>query len=418
MLTIRIMLGAAAAAAVLSGSIWMGRYAPWAQHPKAPRELALVRKQREFNEIDDLRAGRAPKDSVGIATAPAVDPRPPLADAPPFPKVVIQERVYRFGAMEVGEEKTHTFRVENHGEGPLSLGRGPTQCKYTLSKLANGTIPPGGFAEVVVSWKPFEFTDAFSKTAIVYTNDPENPQIDFAVVGRVLPTVEAKPLNWNLGEISAKETSRVVGKVGSPLSTKFSVVTLEVADPRVKITSKPLSKDELSEANWVAGCEITATVGKDLPWGRFKTRARIRSANDPEHPLDIDINAVRTGDFRFLPPIPLVGTAIWSSNRTLLNLGVFPRERGSKVAMPALVSSMKGQFQLLGVESDVAFLKISAQPDSSIGDSERQGVRFLIEVPPGSSAISRPTFAPVHVTIRTNQPTLPSIGFDIALVSE
>ncbi len=418
MVSIRIVLGAVAAVAVLSGSVWVGRYAPWAEKPQTQRELTLVRKQREFNEMEDLRLGRTPKDSVGIATAPAVDPRPPLAETAPFPKAAILERVYRFGTMEVGEEKTHKFRIENRGEGPLSIGRGPTQCKCTLSRLANGSIAPGGFAEVDVSWTPIEFEEAFSKMAKIYTSDPETPEIDFAVIGRIVPKVEARPLTWNLGEISEKETSKVVGKIGSPLNAKFSVATLGVTGPNVKITYKPLTKEELAAAHWSAGCEFTATVGKDLPWGRFKSKARIRASNDPEHPVDVDINAVRTGDLHFLPVMPLVGTGIWSSNRTLLNLGVFGHERGSKVVMPALVSSMKGNFQLLGVDSEVGFLKISAQPDPSIGDSERQGVRFLIEVPPGSPALSRPSFAPVHVTLRTNHPTLSKIGFDIAFVSE
>jgi hypothetical protein len=328
------------------------------------------------------------------------------------------ERVYRFGTIQVGEEKSHKFRIENRGEGPLSIGRGPTQCKCTLSRLANGSIAPGGFAEVDVSWTPNEFEEAFSKMAKIYTSDPETPEIDFAVIGHVVPKVEARPLTWNLGEISEKETSKVVGKIGSPLNAKFSVATVGVTGPNVKITYKPLTKEELAAAHWSAGCEFTATVGKDLPWGRFKSKARIRATNDPEHPVDVDINAVRTGDLHFLPVMPLVGTGIWSSNRTLLNLGVFGHERGSKVVMPALVSSMKGNFQLLGVDSEVGFLKISAQPDPSIGDAERQGVRFLIEVPPGSPALSRPSFAPVHVTLRTNHPTLSKIGFDIAFVSE
>ncbi len=101
--------------------------------------------------------------------------------------------------------------------------------------------------------------------------------------------------------------------------------------------------------------------------GAVSSKARIRTTSDPEHPIDVDVAAVRSGDIRFLPPIPIVGGGIWSSTSTLLNLGIFEHKQGSKVVMPALVSAMKGNFQVLGVESEVDFLKISDKRDRKIG---------------------------------------------------
>jgi hypothetical protein len=414
---VRIVLGAVAAVVALSGSIWLGRYAPWAPKQPSARELALVRRLRTYNEMEDLRKGREPKDSVGIASDPMIDPRPPIADKPPFPKLAIQERVYRFGTMEVNEERTHTFRVENRGQGPLLLGRGPTQCKCTISRVSQGTIPPGGFAEVELRWKPLEFEQSFAKTAIIYANDPEAPEIDFAVVGRVVPKVEVLPLAWNAGEITEDHDGNAVGKIGSPLDATLKIATVESADPNLKIAYKAMAKPELTRAGWSAGYVFTATVGKGIPWGRFRSKARIRTTSDPDHPIDVDVTAVRSGDIRFLPPIAIVGGGTWSSTKTLLNLGIFGHEQGSKVALPALVSAMKGNFRVLGVESNVNFLKISVEPDPKIGSSERQGVRIVVEVPPGSPPLTRPMWSPVRVTLKTNHPALSEIGFDLAFVS-
>jgi hypothetical protein len=417
MRTFKIGLGVVAALVCLSGSIWVGRYAPWVPKQQSERELAITRRERQYEEFADLRAGRTPRKSVGVATGKDIDPRPPLADGPLFPKVAIQERVYRFGTMEVGEEKTHKFRIENRGQAPLLIGRGPTQCKCTISRLVKGSIEPGDFAEAVVTWKPIEDEQAFSKTAMIYTNDPDSPEIDFAVVGRVVPKVELKPLAWNAGEITEDHEGTAVGKVGSPLDAKFKIATIEATDPNLKVTYKPLPKEELVHANWSAGYELTASVGKGIPWGRFRSKVRIRPSVDPDHPIDVDVTAFRSGEIRFLPPVPLVGTGTWSASKTLLNLGIFGRERGSKVALPALVASMKGGFQLKGVESDVNFLKVSLEPDPQIEADGRQGFRFLVEVPPGSPPLTRPTSSPVHVTLKTNHPALSEIGFDIAFVS-
>jgi hypothetical protein len=414
---VRIVLGAVAAVVALSGSIWLGRYAPWAAKQPSARELALVRRMRTYNEMDDLRKGREPKDSVGIASDPMVDPRPPIAGKPPFPKLAIQERVYRFGTMEVNEERTHTFRIENRGEGPLMLGRGPTQCKCTISRVSAGAVAPGGFAEVELRWKPLESEQSFAKTAMIYTNDPESPEIDFAVVGRVVPKVEVQPRAWNAGEITEDHDGTALAKIGSPLDANLKIATVDSADPNLKITYKPLAKPDLNRTGWSAGYEFTATVSKGIPWGRFRSKARIRTTSDPDHPIDVDVTAVRSGDIRFLPPIPIVGGGTWSSTKTLLNLGVFKHEQGSKVALPALVAAMKGNFQVLGVESAVDFLKISVEPDSRIGSSDREGVRIVVEVPPGAPPLTRPVWAPVRVTLTTNHPTLSKIGFDLAFVS-
>jgi hypothetical protein len=418
MFAVRLVLGVVAASTILSGAIWCGRYAPWVTKPQSARELALVRRQKEYDEMADLRAGRKPKNSVGIATAPDVDPRPALAEQPPFPKVAIEERVYRFGTMEVGEEKTHTFRVENRGQGELLIGRGPTECKCTVSRLANGSIPPGGSADVVVTWKPVDFEEAFKKTAMIYTSDPEAPEIDFAVVGRVVPKVQVLPLAWNAGEITEDRAGTVVGRVGSPLDAKLKIATVEASNPHLKVVYKPMPKADLDRARWSAGYEFTATVDKEIPWGKFRSQVRIRTTTEADRPIDVDVDATRTGTIRFLPPISVVGNGIWSSNRTLLNLGVFGHEQGRKVIVPALVSAMPGEFQLMKVESEVGFLKITMEPDAGSGDSERRGVRFVIEIPPGSPPVAHPTFAPVHVKLKTNHPHLREIGFDLAIVSQ
>jgi hypothetical protein len=411
---IKIVLGVVAATACLSGAIWAGRYGSWAPKQHNARELAIVRRQRLYTEFDDLRRGKEPRASAGIAANPEIDSRPPLADEPPFPKLAITERVYRFGSMEVGEEKTHTFRVENRGEGPLLIARGPTQCTCTFSRLEKGSIAPGDFAEVKVTWKPTEFNDAFSKTALVYTNDPEAPQIDFAVVGRVVQKAELVPIAWNMGEITEESLTVPVGKIGSELNGNLKITSVEVGDPNVKVAYKPIPKSELTRG-WLAGYEFTATAGKGIPWGRFRANVRIRTTADPDRPIDLTLDAVRTGDMRFLPPL---GAGRWSLNKTLLNLGIFAHEQGRKVALPAVVPAMKGSFRLEKVESDVNFLKISVEPDPTISADNRQGVRFVVEVPPGSSPLSRPTMAPVRVTLRTNHPALSQIGFDVAFVSK
>ena len=413
---ISIVLGVITATGVLSGAIWLGRYAPWVDKTKTS-DSVILRRTRTLHEMEDLRAGREPTDSVGIASDPTIDRRPPLAEQAPFPKVAIAERVYQFGTMEVNEERKHAFRIENRGESPLLISRGPTQCKCTISSLPQRSIPPGGFAEVELRWKPLEFEQAFHKTAMIWTNDPEAPEIDFVIAGHVVPKVELLPLSWNAGEVTDEHGGTAVAKIGSPLQANLKITSIQADDPHLKVTYRPLAKPELSRAGWSSGFELTAAVGKEIPWGRYRTHARIQTTLEPDRPIDVDVAAVRTGALSFLPPVPIVGGGSWSSTRALLNLGDFRHEQGSKIALPALVSAMQGPFRLESVESSVSFLKISVEPDPKISTDGRQGIRFVIELPPGSPPLTCTPSAPVHVTLKTNHPTLSQIGFDIAFVS-
>ena len=58
---------------LLSGAIWVGRYAPWVDNGKTS-DSVISRRTRTLHEMEDLRAGREPTDSVGIASDPTIDP--------------------------------------------------------------------------------------------------------------------------------------------------------------------------------------------------------------------------------------------------------------------------------------------------------------------------------------------------------
>jgi Protein of unknown function (DUF1573) len=412
-----IVVGVLTTTVVVSAGIWSYRYAPWVQKEKSGRESTIVQKQRKHNELEDLRAGREPRDSVGIASDPTIDPRPRIAENPPFPKLVIEDRVYKFGKMEVGNESTHAFRIQNKGDGSLVIGRGPTTCQCTISKVSGGMIAPGGTADVELHWKPAKPEREFHKSALIWTNDPNFREVVFEIDGEVLPKIIVEPSELHAGEVTEEHSATAVGLVGSPLDPKFKIVSVEPADPNLSISYKPVTKAELDRRKWSAGYELTATVGQGIPWGRYRSSASIRTSQSV---INVDVTATRTGTIRFLQPVSIVGhqAATWSANKTLLNLGIFPHDQGRKVAIPALVSSMKENLRVASIESNLDFLKILIEPDPEIRGENRQGCRFVIEVPPGSPPISCPSWAPAHVKIKTNHPTLSEIEFDVALISK
>jgi hypothetical protein len=416
------LLGIVIAIGVISAVVWSARYAPWIER-RGPAEGRIERKLREAKETAAEIAGKASEQGSDKSTDQATDAEraveaaPPVAAKPPFPKVETGRSTYSFGRMLVNDEARHTFRIENKGEGTLVIAKGPTECICTVSKLSNHEIPPGGFAEVELRWRPPAADSEFSKSAIFWTNDPKRPQVRFTVAGRVAPLAVIMPARWNAGTVTDEHEGKAVGTITSEVDDHFQIVKVEPADPNVRVDFKPIAKEELQRARVRGGYEFTATVGKGIHLGHWRSLLRIQTTLERSRELDVELTALRTGPIMFLPAVPIVGIAFWNSDKLLLNLGRFPRASGTKAAVPAVVYAMTGKFEMLGVKSNDSIVKVSVEPDPKIATGERQQVRFVFEVPPGSPSVTRLARNPVHITVDTNHPTLKQIDFNLEFVS-
>ena len=139
----------------ISATVWSCRYAPWVAQPQArPYTAKVVRRVQAADDVKKLNARIVPESLNTSATGPVETP-PPIAKQAPFPKLAANARTgYEFGTMMVNTEGRHTWRIENKGEGPLLIAKGPVECSCLVSSLSADEIPPGGFAEIELTWKP------------------------------------------------------------------------------------------------------------------------------------------------------------------------------------------------------------------------------------------------------------------------
>jgi hypothetical protein len=416
-----VPFGILIAIAGISTTIWSTRYAPWVRQ-KPVGENPIVGRLREMKEGADRQAGRK-SDTTGATashTDPTVEFRPPVAEKPPFPKAVVAHRLFEFGRMRTDEQRTHVFRIENKGEAPLVIAKGPTECKCTLSSLKNHQVAPGASTEIEVEWTPREPDRLFGKTAIIWTNDPASPEIHLEVAGRVVPPLEVVPRAWTASAVTNDEDGIARGEVLSETERDFKIVAIEPVDPNIKIKFQPLAPGELKRRNLPAGYAFTVTVGKNLRLGHFRSRLRIVTSLPGKQAVEVELTGQRSGPIRFLPAVALVGAARWNADKLLLNMGRFDHVTGAKTALPALVYSMKDDFHVVGVQSSDKFVKVSVEPmggGKQGHEHDQQQVRFIFEVPPGSPPVNYLTGKPVHVTVTTNHPRLHDLDFDLSFVS-
>jgi hypothetical protein len=424
---ISVIVGIGAVAA----TIWLGRYSPLA--PKTERipmrwesgtaenQMQLIREQKEkelYKKAEQNEAFKKAVDAENKHVEELEKKKPEIATKAPFPKADVGNKVYDFGSMGVNEEKKHKFVIENKGEGPLLLAKGPTNCKCTISEISKSSIPPGGKAEIEMSWTPREISPTFAKTATIWTNDPEASAIDFKIFGRVVQQFVVKPEHvWHAGHITDVTEGSMVGSITSAIDPDFKITSVEMPDPNVKVTFKALSAKERMREGLKAGYKFTVAVGKGIPAGHYRRDMKIHTTLEGNKTIDVEVTAMRSGPILFLSPVGNA-RAYWNPERSLINMGRFPHEAGCKVTLPALVYGTKEKFKIVGIDRDADFVRVTTEPNPEIGSGEQQGVRFIFEVPPGAPPVTRIVPNAVRLKVTTNHPNLKELTFQVEFVSQ
>jgi hypothetical protein len=218
--------------------------------------------------------------------------------------------------------------------------------------------------------------------------------------------------------VTDEREGKAVGTLTSEVYDHFKVVSVQPADPNVRVVFKPIAQDVLKRSGVRGGYEFTATVGKGIKLGSWRSLLRIFTSMKEANPIEVELTAQRSGPVMFLPAIPIVGSAHFDSEKLLLNLERFSRECGCKAAVPAIISSMKDEFRILKVSSpSYPFIKVSQQREAALATGGAQGVRFVFEIPPNAPAATHMSRDPLHVTVTTNHPSLREIDFAVAFVS-
>lgn len=404
---------------LLSGTIWLARYSPIADKPvREPFrwEIGTGEAQKELAREAAAKAKLINEHKQEVARLE--DKRPAPADKAPYPKARIPEHAFDFGSMGVNEEKKHKFLIENKGQGPLEIAKGPTSCKCTIGNISQGSIPPGGTADVEMSWVPKDTTPTFAQTATIYTNDPDNLEIQFKVFGKVVRAFIVRPeRNWHAGHVTDVQDGVATGSITSALDSDFKIVSVEMPDPHVKVEFHALKPKERMRESLKAGYVFTVTVDKGIPPGHFRREMKIHTTLEGDKTIDIELTALRSGPILFLSPIGN-SRAYWNAEKSLVNMGRFPHQVGCKVMLPALIYGTKEKFKITGIEKDADFVRVSVVQNPEIGGHDQEGVRFVFEVPPGAPPVTRITPHGVHVKLLTNHPSLKELPFELEFVSQ
>ncbi|MEX2140719.1 MAG: DUF1573 domain-containing protein [Pirellulales bacterium] len=332
----------------------------------------------------------------------------------PLPKaVVVGSDTFNFGFMEQDTKKSHTFQIRNQGDAPLTLAKGSTTCKCTLSNLKDDRLEPGESAGVELEWSGSP-DEHFRHSATIRTNDPSRPYLTLTIEGRVSRSHKIVPSELIFSSpVNVGEGAKGMLRLYSFESDQFDVVKHEFAGgPLAKffeLRTEEMPADQVAEVEGAkAGKILNVSVKPGLPLGPLRQRIRL-SLDVPGQPtVEVPIEGSVIGD------ISIVGPAAWHDEFGLLSLGAIERQQGARSRGMHLL--VKGEhrdevkLKVRSVEPD--FLKVDfGEPEPVPGQSVVK-IPFTIEVPPNAppgdhnNTIERP-FGKIELD--TGHPTTPRL---------
>lgn len=346
---------------------------------------------------------------------PVPEPGLKISEKGPHPKAVADKLEHDFGVMEVAEERKYKFVLRNKGKAVLELKKGTTTCMCAVSELARSKIPVGESVEIEIAWKPTSLGEAFEQRVTIYTNDPENQEITLTVRGRVQEAVVMSPPDgWNVGEISDETPTKVSGVLHSAIQEEFKVLSIDSSHELLTAEAVPMTEDEMKEVGAKSGYNILVTLATGLETGRFHGQLTIRTDVGDGTNFAVSVNGRRPGPITIWP---LRGVT-WIAEANLLELGKFSSRKGSSAKLQLFISGLgEKEFELVDIQADPDFLKVTLTPDPSFKVGDRRRYYLTFEVPAGSPAFSAVGKSPAKVIVKTNHPEAEKLEFRVRFVS-
>ena len=303
--------------------------------------------------------------------------------APQSKAVVVGSDTFNFGYMEQDTKGSHVFEIRNEGDAPLTLVKGSTTCKCTLSNLNDDSLEPGESAKVELEWNAAA-DEHFRHSATIRTNDPRHPYLTLTIEGKVGRSHKIVPADLrfsspiSVGEGTTAELYLYSFEPGDFKVTGHQFADRATADYFELETEEMPAEQVAREKEAKAGRILNLIVKPGLPLGPLRQRIRISLdlPGDPTLELPIEGNVI--GD------ISIVGTAEWLDEHSLLNLGTVESGQGAKSEGMHLL--VKGEhrdevkLKVRSVEPD--FLRIEFEEPQPVPGQPVVKIPFTIEVPP------------------------------------
>lgn len=338
----------------------------------------------------------------------------------PQSKAVVEDGVYEFGTMEVGQKLSHEFVIRNDGEAPLTLKKDRSTCKCTVVSFDEAEVAPGDSIKIKLEWEGKVIDPAYSHAGYLKTNDPNNKEISIAVMGRVESSYAISPTGtWNLGEMNRGKPTEFNGSIMSRVLDNFEFVEATCSNEIVSIRLVPMDKKQLEENRAKTGYLIKGEVATGAPLGTFSEHVTLNFlVDDKEKGGKKKNEAFFSIEGFYSGPLQIVGPLGWNTSKMTMIFGRIQAKEGKVIRLSMFVrDNTDGPIEVKEVISKPDFLKFTLKKDESFQAKNRERYDMTIEIPPGSPPSQYYKENPALITVVTNNPVIGTMKILVQMIS-
>jgi len=160
------------------------------------------------------------------------------------PKAVAVEPIKDLGTVPKGEKIVNDFVIRNEGDAVLEITNVQPACGCTVAEF-DKTIAPGQTGKVHAVVDSSTFSGPISKGVSVFTNDPDNPQIELTIRAKVEPYIAVKPGYARYVTVQGEAKEGNIGQtLWAPDGSDFNVTGVESPWPFLKVTFREAKPEE------------------------------------------------------------------------------------------------------------------------------------------------------------------------------
>jgi hypothetical protein len=206
------------------------------------------------------------------------------------PKATPVEPIKDLGVVPKGDKVAHDFVIRNEGSSPLEITDVRATCGCTVADY-DKVIAPGQTGKVHVEVDTTTFNGPIAKGVTVFTNDPENAQIELTIRAKVEPYIQARPGYARYITVQGEEkTGTIAQTIASPEGTPFDVVKVDSPYPFLTTTFREAKPEERIADSQGKQWRIEMALSNDAPVGALADHVRITTTHPKQKLVTIPVS--------------------------------------------------------------------------------------------------------------------------------
>jgi hypothetical protein len=183
------------------------------------------------------------------------------------PRIVCDQPTFDFGSRDASEVVGHTFKLKNSGTTNLVISAIRPACGCTAANLTRQTIPPGESAELSTQLTLAGRSGELHKSILIESNDPANPALQLALVGKTAADFEIQPSLLVLRKDSPSKPATGSVQIRATDGSAFEIGELASASGKLKLRADPMPSGN--------AYQISANFADEMPPGEHSDQITI-----------------------------------------------------------------------------------------------------------------------------------------------